>query len=319
MDERASRDATTQPVTPTPKEVLSAVQETGFLLEQDVATKLDRLGLHSRVSAAYQDPDEGKSREIDVYAELETFRDATNRTSFGVDVIVECKKTAAPFVVVGRGTIAPARDTNSRWNPPEADFWVGREFSSPVPGGGGSSYRTSPWKWLGFPELPGSLDREEFVGSQLLRMDRTHGAWKATNNQIFDSVVVPMSKALKAFQQRNPHQSGGRVFNKQLDWAHASVSFPVLVTTAELFQIDADLHPYSAQHVPWTFVAREIRTRAFNDVLTMAVVNYESLDEFVTSRVLAFGNAAAEILRLNPTALSATASYDLIHPEPLAG
>jgi hypothetical protein len=59
---------------PSPNEVLEAVRATGFLLEQEVAQRLDDYGFHSEVSRAYEDLDEGKSREVDVWGFKQMFR-----------------------------------------------------------------------------------------------------------------------------------------------------------------------------------------------------------------------------------------------------
>lgn len=303
------------PSGPSSEEVLAAVRATGFLLEQEVAQTLQSLGFHSTVSRAFQDPEENKSREVDVTAYRGTFRDEEIRTSFGVEIIAECKNTSGPFVVVGRSSTAPATQAEARLQPPEATFWAGNRISYPVSGRSDAYYQGSPWRWLGFGELPGSLDQQEFIGSQLLRMNRAHGKWKADNNQIFDSVVLPMAKALQAFQkERRSDPSSVRPFDPKFDWASGVVTFPMLVTTADLFQIDADAESVKAEPVQWVLVERELRTKSFNGKMTIAVVNVDHLSDYVTQQVLAFGHAASAILKLNPKALTARETFELRRP-----
>lgn len=295
---------------PTEDQVLAAVRATGFLLEQEVAQVLVSDGFTATVSRAFQDPDEGKSREVDVYGYKEVFRDDEVRTSFGVEIIAECKNSTNPFIVIGRGSTAPSKRAERRWRVPEAAFWAGENMGYPVPDRPGSNYKGSPWRWLGLGDLPGALDSSDFVGSQLLRMQRVNGGWKADNNQIFDSVVLPMSKAMQAFQKPR-RNSSGRAFD-QHSWASGVVTFPLLVTPASIFRVDADEDPVRAEQVPWVSVGRDLQTKDFNGLFTMTVVNQGHLSDYINRQVLAFARGSAEILSRNPTALTVREQFELV-------
>jgi hypothetical protein len=100
---------------PTPEEILEALSRTGFLLEQEVATELQNLGLHVNTGVAFEDPDEGKSREIDVLA---TSFHMNHKNMVGVqyEIVCECKNTQWPFVLIG-----PAKMANEFLNEP---VWI---------------------------------------------------------------------------------------------------------------------------------------------------------------------------------------------------
>ncbi|HZQ90365.1 MAG TPA: hypothetical protein VFA60_01075 [Terriglobales bacterium] len=53
---------------PTAEDIVAAIKASGYLIEQEVATILEKLGFHVQTNRAYQDVEESKSREIDVWA-----------------------------------------------------------------------------------------------------------------------------------------------------------------------------------------------------------------------------------------------------------
>lgn len=293
---------------PSPQEVFAAVQKTGFLLEQDTARILKEHGFKVRVSRAFQDPDEGKSREVDVWGNRKFFEIEEAGVSFGIEVVAECKNTPGPFVAIG--TNGP--ENTFRLDPAEAVFWAGTSFYYPVEGRPGHHYQGSPWMWLGLGRLPGAMEAESFVGAQLVRMNLQSGTWKADNDQVFASVVVPLAKAMKAFQQplRHSHNRTGPL-NLANDRSHSTVTFPLLVTTANLFMINTDDEPLQALSVPWMKVSRELRSDSLSGMFSIMVVSIAELGNYLTKCVLPFGQAAGELFNRNPRALAVREAFDL--------
>ena len=119
-----------------------------------------------------------------------------------------------------------------------------------------------------------------------------------------------MSKAMQAFQKPRKNSSG-RPFDEH-SWAHGVVTFPLLVTPASIFQVDADEDPVRARSVPWVSVGRELQTKTFNGLFTMTVVNQNHLSEYLRQQVLAFASAGAGILTRNPTALTVRERFELL-------
>ena len=48
---------------PNPKDIIAALKQSGYLMEQQVATQLQALDFHVWTNWAFEDVDEGKSRE----------------------------------------------------------------------------------------------------------------------------------------------------------------------------------------------------------------------------------------------------------------
>lgn len=87
---------------PTPEQVLAALDQSGHLLEQQVATELADLGYSVQTNRALTHVDEGKSRELDVYAFKSLMVEEARRLRVAMYLLVECKNTAAPFAFLTR-------------------------------------------------------------------------------------------------------------------------------------------------------------------------------------------------------------------------
>jgi len=75
---------------PTPGQVIEALDASGHLLEQQVATELEALGYSVITNRAFTDVDEGKSRELDVWAHKYIFELDERRLWAGIHLLVEC-------------------------------------------------------------------------------------------------------------------------------------------------------------------------------------------------------------------------------------
>jgi len=112
---------------PTDQQILGALECSGFLFEQEVATTLESSGFHVETSWAYLDPDMEKSREIDLRAVKNVLNDEQLGLQVFVELLVECKNSDSPLVFLERPKNkreleAPqpreyvfARHTNIRW------------------------------------------------------------------------------------------------------------------------------------------------------------------------------------------------------------
>ncbi len=65
---------------PTDEQIVEALGRTGYLFEQEVATLFEDMGYNVATNTAFEDPEESKSRELDVRA---TLRKVVNREHTG--------------------------------------------------------------------------------------------------------------------------------------------------------------------------------------------------------------------------------------------
>ena len=87
---------------PTEAQILAALEASGYLFEQDVATKLSELGFHVETNYAFQDHEQEKSREIDVRAIRRVATNEAAKLQFFVELLVECKDFDSPLVFLER-------------------------------------------------------------------------------------------------------------------------------------------------------------------------------------------------------------------------
>src|SRR5258705_4761382 len=87
---------------PTNEEIMKAIRQSGYLMEQLVATQLEALKFHVKTNVAFEDLDEGKSREFDVSAIKRVAVNESAKTSAFVELVVECKKNINPLVFIAR-------------------------------------------------------------------------------------------------------------------------------------------------------------------------------------------------------------------------
>lgn len=283
---------------PTPDEIIEALRASGWLLEQDTADRLREHDFITGMGRAFEDPDEPeKSREIDVFGFRELFRDEDVRLSLTARVIAECKHSAGPYVFVGR----PLEDFERAHQPTEhvLRFRSIREVG-PDLGGGRRQIRELPaWQWLGLHELPGSPSLDDFRATQMTRLDRQK-TWKADNRGIFTSLVHPLAKALRALQAGVPGGGQYDAHNRQHGWAAVALFFPIVVTTAPLFVVDAASSPLEPRKRPWVTMTREIKSRSVTGQFNVDVVNYDNMADYLTDRVLCFSSGVAHLMSSDP-------------------
>ena len=87
---------------PSEDEILKAVENSGYLMEQEVATILEELNFNVKTNSPFEDEEEGKSREIDILAPKELYKDDENKLTIYCVLICECKNNKNPFVFIKR-------------------------------------------------------------------------------------------------------------------------------------------------------------------------------------------------------------------------
>lgn len=257
---------------PSPEQVLQALESAGHLLEQEVATRLAELGYSVSTSRAFTDLDEGKSRELDVFAHKELYRNDEKRLRVGLTLLVECKNTSSPLAFLTR----PVRDSG---RPPE-EFVITYHSREEREVRGGETYiiRRPMFDELGLRgEYWGTAETVRAV--HVSRLDRKGSAWSAVNTGVFDSLTWPMAKALRAF--KSPIRNPNRGFDAKRDWSHVALFVPMVVSASRLFVADGtQLHPTIAE-VPFVRFQREFKAKSLQGVFGLDFVQRDSLTSFV--------------------------------------
>lgn len=299
----------TQSPLPTSDEVIAALRSAGWLLEQDVAAALERAGFHATTGKAFPDPDDPAiSREIDVHGYRQLFRSEELSFSVGVRVLAECKQSSMPYVVVG----GPVGQHERQRERKEQHFRfpnieTGREDL------GEGRYRTrstSAREYLGLDQLPGNPWEQDFVGTQMTRLDRK-STWLADNRGIFTSLVYPLAKALTHFRSQ-ANRSSYVMHRPGSDWASIVFYYPLVVTSSRLFAVDTTATDLQALEVPWATLTREIKSAKVDGQFNIDVVNATSLANYLDQRISRFAEQVATQAHQDPKRFITHQDHDYV-------
>lgn len=282
---------------PTSADVITALRDAGWLLEQDTAATLELKGFHVTTGKAFPDPDDPTvSREIDVHGYRQLFRSDELSLSVGVRVLAECKQSSMPYVVVG----GPAKPHHLAQDQKEQHFrFPAVETRRTELGGGTARLHSTPAReYLGLDALPGNPWERRFVGTQMTRLDRKK-TWLADNRGIFTSLIYPLAKALLYFRSQS-NQSSYAAHKPDREWASVNFYYPIVVTSAPVFAVDVTEREIRAIEVPWATVTRQIKSTKIDGQFNVDVVTYESLEKYLDERVNTFGQAVAALAEEHP-------------------
>lgn len=282
---------------PTSAEVIAALRDAGWLLEQDTAATLRQSGFQVTTAKAFPDPDDPSvSREIDVHGYRQLFRSDELTFDVAVRVLAECKQSSMPYVVVGGP--ASAHELSRDRKEQHFRFPYVETGSTELGDGRARLHQTRAREYLGLDTLPANPWQEGFLGNQMTRLDRKK-TWLADNRGIFTSLVYPLAKALTYFRARS-NRSSYVMHKPGQEWASIDFYYPLIVTSAPLFTVDASAPDVEAVEVSWATVTREIKSAKIDGQFNIDIVTSKAFAEYLEKRVNAFGSAVAELAANDP-------------------
>jgi hypothetical protein len=270
---------------PNADEIMAAIRDSGYLMEQEVATELERRGLHVKTNVAFEDPDEGKSREIDVTAIKRVAHHNEEKLAAFIELIVECKNSSNPFVFIAR----PKNETDRRARPQEFLFPYDYTMEKDL-GGGRSLVKQCPaFNHLGFDDIY-SLHRTAWKAVQFCRIDRKGSGWHANHGGLYDAIFYPMAKAIVARKKEVPRST------RPDEWRHFWFFFPLVVTSGDLFLIDSTAEIPRPQPLDHVTFQRELKSGKLSGSFMLTFVRQRALQAFLASVVDPIAALAIELL-----------------------
>lgn len=272
---------------PSPEDIIKALDSSGYLMEQEVASRFEALGYHVRTNRPFTDPDEGKSREIDLTAAKRILNDADNKIYVYIEFVVECKNSTLPYIFVTR----PKNAADSSIEP--------REIVFPIP-----EYREvqdQPDRKVRVQHTKAFFDLDLSASHfhmsqpnkavQFCRIDRKGGGWAATHSGLYDSIFLPIMKAFESRRAAVPRMTleGGPMYV----WMFV----PTVVIRGDLYLVDSEARPpvpTPAKHV--SFV-RDFKTNKIENRYVIEFVDEKELEAFVHDVVEPFANAIVEKIK----------------------
>jgi hypothetical protein len=285
---------------PSAEQIVAAIRVAGWLLEQETAQTLSDRSFYVTMGRAFPDPDEpSNSRELDVVGYREIFRDDDRRMSIAVQVLAECKQSSTPYVLIGApGTATPG---DGRYAEQLFRFPSVRMDMEPRQDGSTQVRMVPARRFLGLTDLPANPWSKRFVATQMTRMKRMGKQWRADNEGIFTSLVVPLAKALTHFRsEHSAHQQGPH--DRKHGWASIVFFYPIVVTSATVYAVDVSSRHPEVSAVPWAALTRELRSSSVDGQFTIDVVHSAHLGEYLDDRVGVFADAVATVAAANPEA-----------------
>ncbi len=259
---------------PSANDIMAAINESGYLMEQEVATQFERRGLHVRTNVAFEDPDEGKSREIDVTAIKRVAVDENAKLAAFIELLVECKNSANPFVFIAR----PKNEGDRHRRPEEFIFPYKYQMKKDLGGGRSMTRELKAFHHLGFDRLY-QAHVNAWKAVQFCRIDRKGSSWHANHGGLYDAIFYPMAKALAARRKEMPRPSGPD------EWRYIWLFFPLVVTSGDLFLIDSSAELPSPVPVDHVSFERELKSGKLSGSFGVTFVRQAALEAFLGSVV----------------------------------
>lgn len=261
---------------PSDDQIMEAMHASGFLMEQDVATRVEDLGFHVHPSRAFQDVDEGKSREIDVWAIRRFLEDKDKKLLGYSELILEFKNSGNPYVFLSRRK----SEADSYFLPPEMRFPIKNYEARKDLGGGRSLNRyIYPFREYGFDETHPFFQKEQ-KAVQFCRIDRKSKDWAANHGGLYDALFMPLLKALKSRQAETAPRS------IKEEWKKAWFFYPIIVVRGRLLEIDSMSEDPRPVEVPMVPFVRHMESKKIEGRYLIYFVNEASLDEFIENVVV---------------------------------
>ena len=233
---------------PSPGDIIDALRQSGYLMEQEVATQLEALAFHVHTNLAFKDIEEEKSREIDVRAIKRVAHNEEKRLSAFVEIIAECKNSTNPFVFIGR----PKNQTDNQYHPQELVLPIAKYTA--WASNASRRKEKDAFFHLGFDKVHHDFARDT-KAVQFCRIDRKGKSWHANHSGLYDSIFYPLAKAFIAQKGDIP------IATRPNDWRFFWLLVPMVITSGDIFYVDsmeADPVPEEIDHVTFK---REIRSR----------------------------------------------------------
>jgi hypothetical protein len=275
---------------PNEEQIVAALEDSGYLFEQDVATYLESKDFHVETSWAYLDVEQQKSREIDVRAIREVAKDETNKIQIFVELLVECKAFDSPLVFIER-----LKNQRELMNaaPGEYVFPI-RRYEKKLTG---NSYQeVDPFVHLKLRDKHYYF-RETMKATQFSKIVRKGKEWVANHEGIYDSLILPMAKLLD-FRKEEVLK-----FSRGPDWKIVWLFFPMVVLRDHLFSYNPSVAEKKLEKRGRVTFVRHLESDNLKGFYMTDFLTFDYLEQYIQKDVAEFSGAIVDILSSNPRAL----------------
>lgn len=273
------------PAGPTLDEIMNAIHASGYLMEQEVASELERLDFHVKTNFAFEDIDEGKSRELDARAIRRVAVNEEQKAAAFIELLVECKNNSNPLAFITR----PKNEIDNRAIPQEFLFPYAYEMKKDLGGGRGLSRTIPAYSHLGFDKVDSEFGNP-MKAVQFCQIDRKGKGWQASHGHLYDGLFYPM---VKAFLMRKEEYA---TLQRNGDWVYFWLYFPIIVTHGGLFLVDSTKETPTPESIPFVSFVRELKSGKIEGDFKVTFVQQNSIEGFLKSVVDPFAEQASILI-----------------------
>lgn len=268
---------------PSEEEILSAINSSGYLFEQEIGSILEKNSFYIQTNAAFKDEDEETSREIDVMGYKRVYWSEEKKISIGVTILTECKNNQSPFVFIKRNKNA----VDKLYCPPNFLF-PKQEFHKSIEGKPNSYTIVPAFRHFNLDKLfPYSVGESKAV--QFCKIIRKGKDWSAFHEGIYDSILFPIIKCLEHFKKRD---------SKMLDseWKNYFIYFPIVVLNSKIFSIETHLNPGKVNTENYVSFTRDIHAKKIQGKYLIDFVSKDGLQLFLDNHIKIFVDKFVEVV-----------------------
>ena len=265
---------------PTEKEILESIKDSGYLMEQEIASIFENENFFVITNSAFEDDEEGKSREIDVYAHNRIYESESNKVSIFVNFICECKNNTNPFVFIGRDK----NNSDKYFTPTEFVFSKNR-FEQKITEK--LMVVQEPFNYFHLQKSHHFFQTKQ-KAVQFCKIVRNGKNWKAMHDGIYDSIFIPLVKALEYHKKKQKNYNSSVTLN-----------YPIVVLNSDIFYVDSN-NPENLTSVDHITFIREIRSKNINGKYMIEFVTKKGLLEFIKEKPKKVVNQLKKIIEAEP-------------------
>jgi hypothetical protein len=273
---------------PTPEQILSALDQSGYLFEQKVADSFEQLGFHVETSWAFLDEDQEKSRELDAKAIKRVLHDEIAKFSIFIELLIECKAYENPMVFL-------QRPKNQR----ELEYPNPREYVFPIKSYKKQITENSYQEVQSFQHL--SLRdnhyyyHENLKATQFSKIVRKGKEWGANHDGIYDSILLPLSKALDC------ERAEALKLNTGEGWKYIWLIFPVVVLRDGLLTLDISKTERKLESKGRVSFVRHIESGNAKGFYLTDFITYAHIGDYVEKEIKPFYERTIELYKQKPS------------------
>lgn len=277
-------------VEPTDTQITEALDASGFLFEQECASALEKLDFHVETSWPFADPEQGKSRELDLRAVKRVHHDESTKLDVFVELLVECKDFEAPLVFLERPKnkreLESPQPNECRFPRPHYRRQVRSNAYSEVP----------EFEFFGLADKH-YYYRESSKATQFVKIVRKGSQWTANHDGVHDSIVLPLAKVLEV--RKGQFSSSGP---RKSDWCSIWLFFPIVLLRNRLLAYVPAGSPNLFDRGRISYV-RGLQSGMLSGSYLIDFVKYAYLQSYIEAEVLGFASAVCDLASTQATAV----------------